>query len=262
MSRTTLSIFLTLVVSVILTSCETETESPSLDPENQIIIEGYVYANEPVNHIRVTKVHGEGEASVIPVNDAQVRLSQGNTSVELSLADGDQGLYHISDTNLVFAGEEVIILRVSVNGYTYRSETQFPPAISNLSISTNYINLGAVPYGQIVASLNWDPAPGAQSYGVFIKKHHSDTLYELPNLESATDGPLYSIHSDTGIDLFADHFSHAGNYHLYVTAVNEEYVKMYDEDLSSGLRGGPTNIQGGWGIFTAFNGEEVEITVE
>jgi len=261
-SRKKAFLYLVMIMAVFTTSCEPESESPSPDPENQIIVEAYVFANEPVDHVKVTKIGQGSESSIIPVSDAQVVLSQGSSSVALSPTEGSPGFYHIPDSNTVFSGSEMLSLKVVVNGYTYQSQTKFPPAIGNLTISNNYINLNSFLPTQIVASLTWDPAPGAMAYGLFIKKHQADTIYQLPEADDASDGPLYSIHTESGVELLAEHFDHLGNYHLYVSAVNDEYIEMHGGEGSAELRGGPSNITGGWGIFTAFNGSEVQITVE
>jgi hypothetical protein len=260
MRRSALYGWIWLAILTLLASCKDEDVDQNIDPENQIIVEGYVFANEPVDHIKISKVHQEGEASLIPVNDAQVRISQGSTTVALVL--DSNGVYKSADPSVLFSGNAPLILEAIVNGITYTSETKFPPPISNLQITTDMIDLFNAPEDEVIATLSWAPAPGAGAYALFVKEENTDSIYENPDWETSSGSPLFSIHSQHSLDLLPSHFTHLGTYHLYVTAVNDEYIAMYGDDTDTDLRDGPSNINGGWGVFTAFNGMSVEVTVE
>lgn len=247
---------------IFLVGCEDDSQTDIPDPQNLLIVEGYIFANEPVDHIRISKVHQSGQSSLIPVTNAEVALSQGGLTTTLSVLDSSRGVYHISDTGTVFSGSDPISLTINYNGISYSSQTSFPPPIHNLSISNPNINVSNASENEVLATLSWDHADGENAYGVFIRKAGSDTLYQPPNYSPSSDSPLYTVHTHSAIDLYPDHFSHFGNYHLYVSAVNPEYMNMLGDDNSPDLRDGPSNIDGAWGVFTAFNGQSVAISVE
>jgi hypothetical protein len=243
-------------------SCNDDNDSDDISLEKQLMVEAYVYANEPVNHIKIARVHENGGSDPIPVNDANVKISQGSVTADLVLLDDEEGVYGIADSQMVFSGEEPLFLEIIYQGKTCKASTEFPPAIENLNISDNHVNLSESLIDQFpLTTLSWNDPNGEHTYCIFSKATDSDTTIIYP-IQSASDSPLYGLHNETSVDLYSEDFTHIGNYLLYVSIVNEEYIQMYSAGSTPDLRGAPSNVDGAWGVFTAFNGLSVEITVE
>ncbi|HKK38704.1 MAG TPA: hypothetical protein VJ949_04765 [Cryomorphaceae bacterium] len=252
-----------LFLIILVSACTSDNSSDDTNPNEQLMVEAYVYANEPVNHVKVARIHDDGEADLIPVNDANIKISQGNLSATLSLKSGAEGIYEISDPSFVFSGPENLLLEVIHDGKTYTATSKFPALIENLDITNNYVNITETTNDELpLTTLSWSAAEGGHTYCIFARGVDSDTSMTIYPIQPSSDSPLFALHDGGSIDLYRDHFTYIGSYQLYVSAVNEEYIQMYTENSAPDLRGAPSNIQGAWGVFTAFNGLSVDITVE
>ncbi|MCZ4410379.1 hypothetical protein O3Q51_16305 [Cryomorphaceae bacterium 1068] len=251
-----------LFLIVFVIGCTSDDSSDDISLKQPLMVEAYVYANEHVDHVKVAHIHEDGEAELAPVNDASVKLTQGNLSVNLVLKDEAEGIYEISDPETVFSGPEPLTLEITYNGKTYRSTTTFPPAIDSLSITNDYVNISEAVNDQIpLTTLSWSEAGDDERYCVFARGINNDTAATYA-IQPSYDSPLLGLNNGHSVDLYPDHFTYIGSYQLYVTAVNEEYIQMYSDNSAPDLRGAPSNIEGAWGVFTAFNGLSVDITVE
>jgi hypothetical protein len=260
--RGLIKFFGVLFILVFVFGCTSDDSSDDIGLKEQLMVEAYVYANEHVDHVKVAHIHDEGEADLVPVNDAGIKIRQGNLSADLVLKSEAEGIYEISDPEIVFSGPEPLILEITYNGKIYRSTTTFPSAIDNLSITNDYVNISEAMNNQIpLTTLSWSDGMDSQSYCIFARGVNSDTAATYP-IQPSFDSPLLSLNSGHSIDLYPDHFTYIGSYQLYVTAVNSEYIQMYSDNSAPDLRGAPSNIEGAWGVFTAFNGLSVDITVE
>jgi hypothetical protein len=260
--RGLIKFFGVLFLLAFLFGCTSDDSSDDISLKEQLMVEAYVYANEHVDHVKVAQIHDDGEADLVPVNDASVKITQGNLSANLVLKSAAEGIYEIGDPEIVFSGPEPLTLEITYNGKTYRSTTTFPSAIDSLSITNDYINISEAVNDQIaLTTLSWIDAGDSERYCVFSRGTNTDTSSTYA-IQASYDSPLLGLNSGHMVDLYPDHFTHIGSYQLYVTAVNEEYIQMYSENSAPDLRGAPSNIEGAWGVFTAFNGLSVDITVE
>lgn len=257
-----IKIFAALILLAISVSCTSDDSSGHSSQGPQLMVEAYVYANEAVDHVKIARIHDDGDADLIPVNDANVKISQGNVSVTLVLKDDTEGIYAITDPAMVFSGPAAIMLEIIHEGKTYIASTKFPTAITDLTISKDYINITESVNDKIpLATLTWNGQEDSQMYCIFSRGVEADSTNTYP-IQPSTDSPLFSLHDENSVDLFPDHFTHIGSYQLYVSAVNEEFIRMYTQNSAPDLRGAPSNIEGAWGVFTAFNGQSVDITVD
>jgi len=255
-------IFGHLFLLVTIFSCASDDTEDELTQGPQLMVEAYVFANEHVDHVKVARIHDDGEADLIPINDASIKITQGAVSANLQLKSEADGIYEIADPSLVFSGQETIILEITHNGMVYTASTKFPPAVESLQITNEYINITDVLDTETpLTTLSWNEPETALTYCIFSRTTQTDSTSTHP-IQPSNDSPLYRLHNENSVDLYADHFTHIGSYRLYVSAVNDEYIRMYTSDQEPELRGAPSNIQGAWGVFTAFNGLSVDITVE
>ena len=242
--------------------CSSDDSSDDVSLDEQLMVEAYIYANEHVNHVKIARVNNNGEADLIPVNDASVKISQGEVSANLVLKAEAEGIYEINDPEFFFSGEEPLMLEVVYDGKTYKSSTHFPPALENINITNDHVNITEAVNDQLpLTNLSWSGSADHQTYCIFARGVESDTTSTYP-VNPSHDSPLFSLHNGKSIDLFSDHFTFIGSYQLYVSAVNDEFMEMYSDGSDPELRGAPSNIEGAWGVFTAFNGLSVDVTVE
>ncbi|MFT4770293.1 MAG: hypothetical protein ACJAZC_000625 [Cryomorphaceae bacterium] len=260
--RSLVKVFNGLLLLMLVFGCASDDSSDDVNLNEQLMVEAYVFANEHVDHVKIARINDAGGADLIPVNDANIKISQGNLSANLVLKSEATGIYEISDPEFVFSGPESLSLEITYNGKTYTASTKFPSPIDNLSITNDYINITESVNDQVLlTTLNWTDVVDSQTYCLFARGIESDTAATYP-IQPSHDTPLYTLHTGNSVDLYPDHFTHIGSYQLYVSAVNDEYMQMYSQNSAPELQGAPSNIEGAWGLFTAFNGQSVAITVE
>jgi hypothetical protein len=260
--RSLVKVFSGLFLLLFVCGCTSDDSLDDISLNEQLMVEAYIYANEHVDHVKIARINDEGDVDLIPVNDARVKISQGDLNASLELKSEAQGVYEITDPELVFSGSESLLLEIVHNGKTYTATTNFPSAIENLTITEDYVNITEALSDEVaLTTLSWSDAEEAQTYCIFARGVESDTATTYP-IQPSYDSPLYTLHTGNSVDLYPDHFTHIGSYQLYVSAVNDEYMQMYSLNSAPELQGAPSNIQGAWGVFTAFNGQSVDITVE
>ncbi|MEM9051784.1 MAG: hypothetical protein AAGC47_07005 [Bacteroidota bacterium] len=250
-----------MILLGLMASCDSDDSVEDQLAEPQLMVEAYVFANEHVNHVKVAKIHTEGAADLIPVDDANITISQGNKSASLDLKDEAEGIYEISDPEITFSGSEPLMLEILLDDRLYTSTTSFPAEIGPLNLSNSTVDITNSGDNLPLTTLSWADSEEGRTFCVFSKGVWADSSNAFL-IQTAHDSPLYNLHSDTSVDLFSNHFTHVGSYQLYVSAVNIEYIQMYSQNSSPDLRGAPSNIDGAWGVFTAFNGRSVDINVE
>ncbi len=253
-------IFLTLAV-IFLMACAKDNTTDSNDLSTKIVVEGYIFANEPVDGIHISRVNSSGSSILVPVTDADVEIGQYGNQVQLSDTAGNSGIYS-QDPAMVYLLPDTGVMQLQIisAGKTYTSTARFPSKLSGLSITNTQINLVAGNSTQTVASLTWNPVANASGYCIFMRNVSENSL---PSPDANTQSSVFHrvVHG-TSLDLKSTDFTITGTYDLYVTAVNEEYAAMYHYNGANNLITGASNIENGWGIFTAFNGMAVSVSVQ
>lgn len=251
-----------IVLTVLsITACSKGNSDSTNDLSAKIVVEGYVFANEPVEGIHISQVNASGSSELIPVTDAEVEIAQGGSQVQLIDSTGSSGTYSQNQSsNYLLPDTGDIQLRVVLAGNTYTSHVSFPSKLNGLNISNSQVNLISGNSTQTVATLSWYPVANATGYCIFIR-NLSDNANPIIEANGQTS-VFHKLIYNTSIDLKSTDFIYAGDYDIYVTAVNQEYASMYSNSDSNNLISGFSNIENGWGIFTAFNGMAVSVSVQ
>lgn len=264
-----LFIFATLLV---LSGC---TGDSSLEPSPELlVVRGYLYANEPVNDIQLTKTLslGSEETSAPPVNDAAVVLVKDGESFSLAPSTGDSGFYHYEGEELTVTPGDEFEIQVT-RGETVttgKTTVPFPPENVTLSATTLTIPQEFRPgmdFSENSITLSWEEDVSSLFY-VVIECTESDPE-EIGDFGGRPpgDGPQRRLlfpptnHNEQVIGRFT--LSYLGQHVAKVYRVNQEYADLYQSrnqdsrDLNEPL----TNIENGLGIFSAFASESVYFTV-
>lgn len=249
--------FLTLT----LFSCENEDDLEQEENENAISVEGFVYANEPVEYIKLLKIEDNGSSEGLAIKTADVSISQGISEILFFPADTIPGRYHQLDTTQTVSGESDLILHIMNEGMAYALPAHIPPALNGLSISTQNITLTPNHLDSVMATISWDNIEG-YSYCIFIRNMGYGS-FPVNYLDGQTikSGAFFSLHHENEINLKCSDFTHYGNYELYVTAVNNDYANFYSNPMAQPVVENSAGEAPSWGIFTAFNGSTVNIQV-
>ena len=252
-----------LIVVLIFTGC---TEDSPLTPEvDQIVIQGFLYADEPVTNIRLTKTLSLGSQDTIapPINDADVYLIKNDQAqYKLQATVGDSGFYHYEGDELVVNEGDFFNIKVDYFGRTATGSTEVPSAPENVKLSNTTLYIPELGYGFQMDStrheinVSWDKESSAMYYILMENVDTNPKAIETGARFKGGSGRFIS--APVNLNKFKIRFmnvTHYGKYCLKVYRVNQEYADLYisrqqdSRDLNEPL----TNIENGLGVFSAFN---------
>jgi len=257
------------IILIFFTACSDDSPlSPSTD---QIVIEAYLFAGEPVDDIRITKTQSLGSEDIAPpVNNATVYLIKNGLRFDLSSVSDGNGYYHYTGDDLTVDTDDAFKLFVEYEGIVATATTVVPPAPENIEISSNtiYVPTTFSPRDNDIEN---------EIYRVDISwKEDSTALFyvAVENIEYDPDPIEYSSGGFGGNDSgkFGRQFISAprntnefsltfrninfyGEHLVRIYRVNQEYADLYtsrqqdSRDLNEPL----TNIENSLGVFSAFN---------
>ena len=251
-----------LFLFVLLTACADDEYNEENDLSKKLVVEAYVYANEPIDHVKISRVHDQGQAARVPLSTANVHVAQNGNEYQLIPHPQEAGLYIQEDTSITPAAEGPLELKITHEGMTHISATEMPTQIQGLEISSQVVDVVPGDTSSVVATISWQSVENAPGYCIFIRNIGEDATPISNYTENTGQNPFVIVNHSTQVELKGAHFSHFGTYEIYVTAVNQEYIDVYSNPSETNLSTAPTNIQNGWGVFTAFNGQTLTFTVQ
>lgn len=260
---------LTVIVISAVLSCSGES---IVAPNNDLlVIQAYVYANEPVNDIRITSTIplGSEDVSPTPINDASVSILKNGDIYLLKPSLGDSGYYHYDGSDLSIEAGDELTLTVMYLGVTATGTTTVPGAPENLSLSKDVVVYPEFSFpgqgnrrgffGDFQMSVRWKKETNALYY---VKIDNIDVNPEpvdfgFPFLSNFRFISRPTANDSFQVNLFT--LTQLGNHRVKVYRVNQEYADLYltssqdSRDLNEPL----TNIKNGLGIFSAFNSDSL-----
>ena len=265
----------TLFIGLICLSCEEENLNNIA--ENQFVVEAFLYANEPINDIRIKTTFplADEEDTSSPINDAEVTLIKGGQRYTLEPA-GDQGFYYYPGSDVKVETGDLFQLEVEHNGITARAETIVPTPTTGLRISEDTIKVPRLPLSagrdSIVAAIrtflegssvtaNWDN-PDQELYFMVVEtvKDTIDPIFPGPVLDALERFRFVSEPTDeASLQFLAGTLVSFGTYAVKVYHINQEYAQLYEnrQQDSRDLNEPPSNVENALGVFSAFNSQEV-----
>jgi len=252
-----------LLSFILLTSCAKDDSSDENDLSKKLVVEAYVYAGLPIDHVKISKIHEDGNSTPLPVSAAQVKIYQDNQEFVLTSHPEIAGRYVQSDTSFMPVDYGESKLQIIYQGRTYKAYSEMPESISNLEVSAEYVSIIPGDDETTLATISWNPVENVQGYCIFVKNLDQNPVpINNANNAEASQNPFRIIHQNHTVELKSSHFSHYGEYEIYVTAVNEEYARIYETNSPGTFSAAPSNIQNGLGVFTNFNGKSETIVVQ
>ncbi len=262
-------VLLAMTSLTIFASC-TSVNEPPFSP--QIVIQGYLYANEPLDSIVIRKtIPITGRSADDRISNAIVTLSTGD-SVYMLHNDSSflPGGRYVSDHPIVIQPGATYTLRVEALAQVATASTTVPLPIHLDSVKLDgqvlsLTEVDTIAYPKFVDSLAspgihlwWSPSPGSAGYGI-----------EAISLDTSADTILDAVSSAVG-DSGA-----MGRYHFFILSTNEQVVwpqftryglnavralaldKNYEDYVlgfylsGSQFNNSTLDVQGGLGIFAS-----------
>ncbi|MEM6318356.1 MAG: DUF4249 family protein [Bacteroidota bacterium] len=260
--------FILLLLSTLVACTDDEATLGTVD---DLVVQGYLYANEPVENFRVTQIVSLASENrrVEPIENAVVTISSEGQTFPLVPTD-QAGIYENLD--LIPESEKTYNLEVTYQDKVVTASTFIPEAPQSISISETEVSLRKVEsFGDLDLTnlpepieVNWEDDK-ANYY--FVSVNNVEDNPELVNeLFGEVERPEISNEPEITTSFFINSFqffTHFGRYEVTVFRVNPEYVTLY-ESTSTGqgaLNEVTTNVSGGFGIFTGVSSATIEMLV-
>jgi hypothetical protein len=259
--------FISISAFLLIVSC-TKNEVKIISTLQMPVVESYLIAGGPivvklslpvsVNEDATNPTYINGQTVVVYVNN-----------VPTTLKGIGNGIYE-DTTKIVKEGNDYK-LAFTYNGLQVTAETIVPAKPLGFLSSAASISVPQFGSGFSPGSSQGFPTPivytwtnNDQSYYFLSAKCMESTLVSI-NSDTVNDRPRFSrppTQQNTA-SLSFNAFSYYGLHHVYLYKANLEYAALYKSTGTSSLNitNPVTNIQNGFGIFTSFGVDSINLTV-
>lgn len=258
------------LLPAILAACDATIVDPVA--EDNVVIEAFIFAGEPVTDIRLTTAVPLSDTnSVIPtIDDALVELFREGSTYRLD-ATGD-GYYAYGGNDLVVAEGDLFRLEVTYFGKVASAETVVPGRPIDVAVDENTLVVptfgrggGGADLARLQVVATWSN-PDILLHYVVVEgpENATDQIFpaqiqeRIARFRIVTEPTLDPFHIVTLLQL-----RDIGTHTIRVYRVNAEYSDLYENRTqdSRDLNEPPSNVQGGLGVFSAFNSGTVQFEV-
>ena len=259
-----IGLILVLPLFFISIGCE---ESISTEINKDIVVvQGFIYADQPVTDISLTEVLPLGSEDTLapPITNAEVFISKGNDKYLLIPDETREGFYYYPGNDLLISSGDELSMEVNVYDQKILAETIVPPKPTNLELNSDTL---------LIPEFVMGFPPDLEYYSITLTWDNFDNSYYYVVIDNIEDDaePIERISGK-----FASRFvsepsisneyrvgfrtvTHFGKHLMILYRVNQEYVDLYesrDQD-SRNLNEPLTNIKNGLGVFSAFASDSV-----
>jgi len=272
-----------LILLVLTMSCEKTPNAPGIT--SPIIVQAYLYANEPANDIRIRTLGEDNgfNSQTLPVNNAGVSLIKQEIRYKLKPSPGDSGYYFYPGSDLIVAPDDTFKIEVAYQGNIATGQTIVPnvPKIMNVSADTFFYSIRMPDSIKDEFILEWITPQYNENELYFAKVDYiwrepgeiydSTPLNIVPYFVSRTGQHYqnkwsfnkYSFRNDGFIVSYKPHDNYSnireGWYCFYINQVTQDFIDLYETKFNYWGEPGKiySNIENGFGIFTAFGVDSV-----
>ena len=257
------------LISVLMLFISCTEDSPFVSESNLVVVQAYLYADEPVRDIRLTSTLplDADSTNAPPINDAQVILIKEGQRYVLDSSQGDSGYYHYSGNDLSVKSGDEFAIEIEYMDQIISSQTIVPEAPDDLAISGNTINvpsgisffdLMSGEYDYLNLELSWQNDDSEMFFVVLDNLETNPDALDLGLPEMPNRFISQPISRDS-FPIRLPMITHYGRHGIKLYRINQEYADLYQSrnqdsrDLNEPL----TNIENGLGVFSAFNSDSV-----
>ena len=276
-------LFFSVLFSITFLTLSCEDDLLPVPEADLIVVRGYLYAGQPVTDVIIasTLALDDESETAIPIDSAVVVLKRGAEKFVLSpvhsydTTETDTTFsitYTYPDSDLVVAEGDTFILDINYGEQHLTSEAIVPakPDSFSSNIDTMYVpsfdrNRDYIRWifaDSNIIRLNWDNPEDHFHYLLM------DNVEEDPEPLEKTLPPRWrrfisEPFIDTSYAMRASTITHFGRHDIVLFHVQTDYVLLYQSSgqNSRDLNEPYNNINGGLGMFTAFNSDTVSIVL-
>lgn len=267
--------FLYIIVIILTTIGCTKTNPIQ---SNKVVIEAFLFLDEPIDDIRVTTLLAYGGEDTLPqpINDAEIDIIWQGNSYRLQ-STNDSGYYHYPGNDLQVKEGEIYELKLNYNDFDISALTVCPPKPQNITSTKDTMKLIIVslidsfltggnitppPPDSVIVS--W-PNANNEYYYVIAENIDSNAVNIYPDFIGGLLSFFFQSEptTESSYTFFDSDFRKFGKHEIRVYKVNQEYVDLYTSfNQDSRTQAEPlTNIVNGLGVFTAVSYESIPLYV-
>lgn len=265
------TLFLLLVTTLILSGCANNPVAPS---QTQVVLQGYLYANQPVKDISLATSMAIGGTDSVdtPITSATVALLRNGTRYPLASNPTEPGNYFYPGNDLSVTIGDSFSIEVDVNGQHISAQTVVPSKPEQLGLSATTLRFQTdsvqsrfgtriVVNGLDTADVTWSN-PTADYFYVVIESVDQNRQLMRPD-STFTRRFVSQPTNQTSYRLNNNAILYTGQHVLRLYHVNKEYADLYRSRIqdSRTLNEPLTNVQNGLGIFSAFASDSLYFNV-
>ncbi len=266
-------------IAFLTVSCEDDL-APVLD-ENLIVVRGYLYAGQPVKDVILasTLALDDESETAIPIDSAEVILKRGAEEFVLEPVH----TYDTTETDTTFSityhypGEDLIVaqgdsFKLEVNYMDQHLTAEAVVPVKPDSFFSTVDTLFVPTFNRNVDYIRWI---FADSNRVKLNWSNPEDEYHYLLMDNVETDPeplertlpprwrrfVSQPFVDTTYTVFASTITHFGKHDIVLFHVQTDYVLLYQSSgqNSRDLNEPYSNINGGLGIFTAFNSDTTSL---
>jgi len=264
-----------VILLIIVSACEDVAQSSF--EEKPPVVEGFLFAGQPVKDITIKQVSSFGsDEETIFINDLEVSIIHNNTSFLLTSNPDKPGNYTYSGQGLDVEIGETYSISFNFEGKAVTGSTTIPPKPVNFVANTNTLEVPQINTLQDLLdfrnnesntiTVEWDN-PNSDFYFLVIENLEENPEAIDPN------GVINQNFEFTSTPVTNDfftlrplvHFVQFGRHRVVLHRINEEYAFLFEsvEDLNSRDLNEPfSNITNGEGIFSGFAGDTLFFDIQ
>jgi len=252
--------------------------SPLISDKDLLVVWGFVYANEPITDIKLTgtlPLDADSLSEFPPINNAEVAVIVNGDRFECELASGDSGFYQYLANDLSIKTGDQTSIEIEWQGQSIKGESTVPQPPTGLGLNSNVMEIPN--FSDRESFWAWRQSENREVVVTWEKELEDDWFYVV--LKNIEQNPIpiemnsrfnerrrriiFPPIQDTSYRIRLPLIEFLGLHEIRVYRVNREYVDLYEsrEQDTRDLNEPLTNIEGGLGVFSAFNSSEINMTV-
>lgn len=260
-----------IIISFCFMACE---DVPDFEPDDTPVVEAFLYANNPVDDIKITKLVPFGaDTNNLEVNGLDIDIIWNGNTYPLQNNPSEDGKYFYAGSDLEIISGETYQIQFDYEGKTISSSTTVPPAPTGTTLSKTSITLpqlnsifDAQPLrdANLAIDLEWNNPNGDYYFIVIENIEENPEAIDVANIVNLNFEFVSTPTQNSFFTIFPFlHYTQFGTHRIIVYRVNEEYALLYEtiNQDSRDLNEPFTNIDNGVGIFSGFASDTLYLEV-
>jgi hypothetical protein len=250
------------VLAIAVSACKKDNTALSV---NLPVVEAYLFAGQPLT----VKLYQQKDVTDTAkygakITGLQVSVSDGSQTV--TLTESSAGVYTYADAKFLVAGK-TYSLKFNYLTYAVSATTTMPAKPENFATQHDVITIdgltGANNKTDTLNRFTWTNPDSLNHVLVFNNLDNED--FPVGGFGNRSANFIVNTDRAAAYDLTQRPFSYYGHYQVVLMRVNQEYIDLLKSNTanstSSSLVNQPTNVNNGFGIFTAMQADTLKFNV-